>query len=424
VWIDEADESINLWSIPEFDITSMSKVEGITLVSATFNSIIKKYERIKVIPLTTTYPDTYLKIEECNIIEDCTAGNSIEYLKAVLNKYSDAIKKPGVRLFAPGDIEIASHDAIADFLGTQGFAVMVLNGKRKCIIIPGRPEPINIDSQINEEVPESLGEIMTRIYIDNGLYNYPFAVTGYLCLGRGLTFQNEDFLFDFGIMSNIIDGATAYQCICRMVGNVKGFKAYNKPPTIITTTRMKETVLRQERIAVQLAKMVHDNELSDVGEEEFYTAGGGDVTQYRKEQDERIQKAKEKTDRKALGRVLDDLVRIEEFSSLEELRTRWNVICKEANIQNPTVPGKGIHKEGEKFKCAIGKNSHIQNTVELRNWLIKSGVASWGSELSNVLNKPNDERKGEIINRVYVGYEGDIPTFFLRYITIPDTSSQ
>lgn len=426
VWIDEADESINLWSNPTIDVTTLPKVESVTLVSATFNSVVDKYGRIKVIPLTITHPETYHKIEECNIIEDCTAGNSLEYLKAVFEKYKDTLNKPGMRLFAPGDIEIVSHDNIADFLGKQGFAVMVLNGKRKCIIVPGKAEPLNIDSQVDEDTPEEVGKVMTRIYLDNKLYNYPFAITGQMCLGRGLTFQNEAFHFDFGIMSNIRNHATAYQCICRMAGNIKHHAGY-KPATIVTTTHMKAVVLRQESIAIQLAKLVFDNKLPDVGDEEIHVAGGGDPAD--------LEVMRLKNEIKRFNSRLDKAVKIEAFASLEELRARWK------EIGDDKVPGHGMRKSGDKYMCSIGKTSEIQNTSELKKWLDKSGVASWGSALTDLLGSSSNidkmkleqllEKKttcknasGEKLVSVKVGYEGDVPTFFLRYLTIPDYDAE
>jgi hypothetical protein len=421
VWIDEADESISLWSNPSFDVTHLFKVDTVTLVSATFNSIVKKYGRIKVIPLPITHPETYHKIGECEIIEDCTAGNSIEYLKAVFTKYEDVLKKPGMRLFAPGDIEIASHDKIAEFLGEQGFAVMVLNGKRKCIIVPGKDEPINIDSHIDENCPEEIGKIMTRIYLDNRLYEYPFAITGQMCLGRGLTFQNDKFLFDFGIMSNIRDDATAYQCICRMAGNIKQHSGY-KRSTIVTTTHMKSVMLRQESIAIQLAKMVHDNKLNDVGDEEIHVAAGGGDS---KDLEKMREIGQIKRNNKRFDDRLNQSVKIEPFSSLEELQAFWK------QLGNKNVVGLRLHHDTDgKIKSSIGKTSQVQKSSEIKKWLNESGVASWGVALTDLLGPsdldPEDKKqkyiaaKGKMLASVKVGYEGDVPTFFLRYVTIPD----
>ena len=269
IFIDEADESINLWSGYEARINAMTKVNKVMLVSATFNSIAKKYQRIRVVPLVETYnPETYVKVADCIIMEDDTVGSASEYLKGVFAKHEDTLTKPGVRLFAPGNIQKVSHNEIAEFLRSKGFAVMILNGTDKCIVKPDGFR-INIAEHMDENKPEEIGKVMTRIYYDNGLDKGMFAVTGQLCLGRGLTFQNERFLFDFGIIPTMSDPANAYQCACRMAGNIKKVPGYLKA-TLVTTMKMKQTILKQEDVAATLASRIHSGEISsEVGEEEF-----------------------------------------------------------------------------------------------------------------------------------------------------------
>ena len=145
---------------------------------------------------------------------------------------------------------------------------MILNGTEKCIIKPDGSK-INIADHIDENKPEEIGKVMTRIYYDNGLDKGLFAITGQLCLGRGLTFQNENFMFGFGIIPPMSDAANAYQCACRMAGNIKKVNGYRQA-TLVTTMKMKQTILKQEDVAATLARRVYDGEISsEVGEEEF-----------------------------------------------------------------------------------------------------------------------------------------------------------
>jgi len=278
-FIDEADESINLWSPYEAQINAMAKVNKVMLVSATFNSIANKYQRIRIVPLVETYnPETYSKVSDCNILGDETVGSACEYIKGVFAKHEETLTKPGVRLFAPGNIQKMTHNEIADFLRTKGYAVMILNGTDKCIIKPDGSK-INIADHMDENKPEEIGKVMTRIYYDNGLDKGMFAITGQLCLGRGLTFQNERFLFDFGIIPPMSDAANAYQCACRMAGNIKKVEGYRQA-TLVTTMKMKQTILKQEEIAATLARRVYDGDISsEVGEEEF------GITQPKRERD-------------------------------------------------------------------------------------------------------------------------------------------
>ena len=273
VWIDEADASVKLWSNPAIDVTLFRKVSQVTLVSATFDSVVKQYARVRILPAAETYPECYHKLTECVKVADDTAGCAVDYLMGVFPKYEETLVAKGMRLFAPGDVTVASHDAIADFLRSKGFAVLVLNGKRKCIVRPnGAVLPImGYDDDGNAL---EIGKAVANIYHSNGLAEFPFAVTGQLCLGRGLTFQNDRFLFDFGIVPPINDASTAYQCAARMAGNLKNVANY-KAPTLVTTTPMWAMIERQELVAINLSRLVHEKKWDSVGEEEMLEAGGG-----------------------------------------------------------------------------------------------------------------------------------------------------
>ena len=273
IWIDEADASIKLWSKPEMDITRMSNVQTVTLVSATFNTILKKYERLRVLGYAITHPECYHKVGDCVGITDDEngMGGALAYLTTVLDKHPEMLL-PGVRMFAPGDHIKSSHDEVASLLVRKGFAVLVLNGSEKRIRMPNGAASIVLAEHTTGE-PEEIGGQVARLYREHNLSRFPFAVTGHHCVGRGLTFQNADFLFDFGIIPHISDPAMAYQTACRLAGNIRSLAGY-KPATLVMASRMWQTVLRQEAFAVNLARIVKERNLPDVGIEEFAEAGG------------------------------------------------------------------------------------------------------------------------------------------------------
>ena len=279
VWIDEADESISLWSKHESLLVNPI-ISSVKLVSATFASVLKKYGRLPVMRQEKTHAECYHKFQESNIItEDVLSSESaVSYLQSVYEKYSIQLCVPGIRLFAPGGLSQESHNQIAAFLGSKGFAVVVLNGARKEIIVPGEANPISLEPYISdEEDAEEIGKQIARLYLTNNLARFPFAITGHKCIGRGLTFQTADFLFDYGIIPYIADKANAYQTVARMLGNIKQIAGY-KVPTIIMTTKMKHMVIKEENVAINIARMVYDNELqgSDglVGLADVKQAGG------------------------------------------------------------------------------------------------------------------------------------------------------
>jgi hypothetical protein len=286
IWIDEADESIKKWSKEKVDASKLAVVHSISLISATFDSVLKKYGKIKVKGFEQPHPDSYVKFTDCIVnTDDTAAASSVDYLQAMYEKYETTLCKPGMRLFAPGDVTRESHEKIVDFLCKKGWAVLILNGERKEIVKPnGEILKIADYATWDGDTPEEVGKTITKIYIDSGLNEFPFAITGQMCLNRGLTFQNEQFLFDFGIAFNMADRATAYQCVARMLGNIKHFQSY-KRSTIVTTSRMKKFVEQTENIAVNIGKLVRDNELTFVDKDTMNIAEV-DIKTYRIYSDE------------------------------------------------------------------------------------------------------------------------------------------
>ena len=269
VWIDEADVSVRYWS-GEYDFARFACVRNVYPVSATFGSVFDYYERIRVMPFPETHPQCYRGLTDCELVEmDAPAGGSGAYLDAVLTAHPE-IAQAGMRLFVPGDIERSSHTAIADFLTARGFIVLVLNGVEKGFRFPdGRVVPI--DLPIDDDAPEELSRALAKSYEAYEMECYPFAVTGQLCLGRGITFQSNGFLFDFAILAEMKDDSNAYQCAARVLGNTAEFDN-GFPVTVYLTPRMRVKIERQERIAKNLARLVHEEGWVGVGEEEVRIA--------------------------------------------------------------------------------------------------------------------------------------------------------
>lgn len=266
VWIDEADVSVRLWSDPALDFTRFNKVDRVCLVSATFNSVVRTYGRIKVMRLETTHPDCYVPLRECNVVTHESSADPSANLASVLAARPE-MRAPGVRLFAPGMVEVSTHDAVATYLGSQGFAVMVLNGQRKCIVCPdGTTIPLAL--RMDPTNPDEISNVLPAIYAEHNLGRWPFAVTGQMCLGRGITFQSAGFMFDYGVIPTLGDPAAAYQCVARLLGNVREFPGF-KVPTVFMGAEMRTVTLSQEKVAMMVAKKVLEKGWADVGAEEI-----------------------------------------------------------------------------------------------------------------------------------------------------------
>jgi hypothetical protein len=348
IWIDEADVSIQMWSKPALNVFNFKKVDKVTLISATFDSIIKKYGRIKIIPFADTHSEVYHKIQESTLIlKDYLTKGSLDYLTEVFKHQSAELCMPGTRLFAPGDVKRESHDAIATFLQAKGFVVVIVNGERKVIIgIPGKG-PISLNSQIEANGdPVEIGNQIAKIYVDNNLHQWPFAITGNLCLGRGITFQNENFLFNWGIIPFIADKATAYQVVSRTNGNIKHLPNY-APVKLIMTDKMCKQVISHENLAINIARTVHEK----ISDDPYYD---GFICQ------EDIKDLNDPQERRRMEVPMMFHLTDEEFAYIEQ-----NPIEKEKNIRSIIrLKHMGLYMQIYTYKCIQVTTPNSENSYK------------------------------------------------------------
>jgi hypothetical protein len=298
LWFDEADKTCSLWSKYETKL-GLSSIQFVVLVTATYESIVKQYGVMSIIPYEQTHPDCYRRLKDMNQIEeDLPKVSPVEYAAYILTKYPD-LSQPGKRAFIPGSNKKESHEEISALLLSRGFAVMILNGTHKEIRIPGKELPPNMMDAFEQDdygrywrmdlteyltvsdpskPPEEFNSNLSKIYYRNQLSRFPFAVTGYLCVERGITFQchpqrvrgmymHKGFLFDYGIVSNKSNAAEAYQTMARLFGNIgnppSGCPPY-KPCDIYSTWATFKRVEKQEEIAVHLARLAHEENRTEI----------------------------------------------------------------------------------------------------------------------------------------------------------------
>lgn len=288
IWIDEADNSISLWSKYQ-KVIEMNCINQVTLVSATFDSVIAKYKELNVLPYLKTHPDCYVGLRnairrETNIV----VGSAVEYVRHVITSQREMLMKPGMRAFIPGSNSTASHDAIADFLHKEcGFVVIIINGQRKEILVPGQQDPIDLGCYLtiqNDETPQEFNTQLAKLYKENNWSRFPLAITGYMCIQRGVTFQcgsldgvHDGFLFDYGIVPpNIKCAAEAYQTMARLFGNIGQIPEY-KPVEIFTNAVTFSRVEKQEETARNIARMVAEQGLEVVTKKDLKAAQNFEV---------------------------------------------------------------------------------------------------------------------------------------------------
>jgi hypothetical protein len=296
IWVDEADRSIKLWSKYQERVLSMRIINQITLVSATFDTVLAKYGSLNVLPYLETHPECYRGLRNAIRHEMNFIGSTVEYVKNVIETHKSQLVKPGVRAFIPGEMKKKSHDEIADYLHREhGFVVLIINGERKEILVPGS-SPIDLRCYLSVEqghIPKEFNTQLAKLYKDNNWNKFPLAITGFYCVERGVTFQcgpeadvHDGFMFDYGIIPPIACAAEAYQTMARLFGNIGHIVGYN-PVHIYSNSITFSRVEKKEEIAINIARMVAEQGLTSVDKMDIKTAQNFEIeSQYDLHQEE------------------------------------------------------------------------------------------------------------------------------------------
>ena len=262
IWIDEIDKNINLFENFIKIWEQKTIVESIYLITATPSDIENKFNNINIVELEQTYNENYHSLSESKFkIVNCNENNIEMYVEKVMTKYSNLIKDDQV-WFIPGDTNISSHESIKDYLLSLDFVVIIINSNGKIIYTDDKEEYLEDlcdDDMNNNEIANMLGNYYKK-YI---LGKKKVAITGNICISRGITINSEDMLISHAIFpTKIINESTCYQLAGRICGNIKQFKNYKKP-TIFCSNDFKHIILKMEDIAKKFAKNTAKNTAKD-----------------------------------------------------------------------------------------------------------------------------------------------------------------
>lgn len=264
IWIDEADACISTWEkfytkCDEFGLVQTGFLQNIVLISATMFRVYEHLHSVGIEPNLRTYENThaptYHGYHESLICLDYSknANKPDNHLENILQKQSELLS-PGIRLFAPGNKSRQSHEQVCEVLIRYGFNVLIINGPNKEFRM-NDGTVICISDELDEKL--EIANILNNKYHELEMYKKPFAVTGHLCIGRGITFaskiNNNEFMFTHAVIPEVINGDEGYQIVSRCCGNIKTFDTY-AIPKIFISKRSDDLIREQERIAIDFAK--------------------------------------------------------------------------------------------------------------------------------------------------------------------------
>ena len=254
IWLDEADKFAKIIDSTLLPLVVENTNVNVKLITATPQSLFKKYEYMNVYPIeNTTGPlyhgwcDNFIRIIE-------KTGSYLDYADHVLSIVANDLILPGTKWFIPAKNTIRSHDAIRDLCVSKGMAVICVNGKGITISLPGTLERITLPKD------DELNLSLLKIYSAHSLERFATVITGYICVGRGITIMSDDFMIDYAILSQVFNKTEASQIAGRVKGNYKGYDHY-KPPVVFATENFNEVAIELEQQSRALGALAYAKEL-------------------------------------------------------------------------------------------------------------------------------------------------------------------
>ena len=278
IWIDEADACMKLWTKELRKIMSFGTfINKIIVISATMSPVIRYFHKngidCNLRVYQTTHADCYVRFSDCEVMHEYSTANqsAFDHLCNVL----DNVKVTnGSKWFCPGAVAKKSHDEISAELLRRGFNVLILNGDRKQLLFADKScSPVNVMESVTDDV--ELSEAIRTLYYDHQLDSAPFAVTGNMCISRGITFASKkdhfEFIFTHGIIPDISSAEEIYQMVARCLGNFREFDTF-AGPKLYMTERVASKISNQEHLAVELARRYYNgNETHSLTADDFAT---------------------------------------------------------------------------------------------------------------------------------------------------------
>jgi hypothetical protein len=170
-------------------------------------------------------------------------NNPLEYIKDLFEK--KIIKEDERKIiFSPGhrckvNEGVGSHNEIIKFFNSKGYCVFCMNGEFKGFIYP---DNIRVDLQKFKSENNINGELRDCLIRWNELNpNMNLAITGYLVIERGITFNTEGFCFTDMIFSNY--HLSSLNKLIQLVGRGTGGKKYVKLINVFCTSLVKKTTV-------------------------------------------------------------------------------------------------------------------------------------------------------------------------------------
>ncbi len=342
IWLDEADKFTGF--INKSFKALLENFQNVQLycLTATPKKLFDTYDQLNVFPLeNTTRPDYHGWNDNKLIIEDnyTTIENYVLY---ILTKYANQYLKPTTKWYIPANFKKSSHEAVKNICVGFGFAVIIVNGEGVKLTLPNKKHYIfKKDKELNK--------MITKLYKQYELKKYPLAVTGNICVGRGISIMSKKFIFDFGILSSCVNQQEASQNSGRLKGNIKDWKIY-KQPIVFTTSRFDNVAKTWEQKSREL------------GMKAFRQQENGEGTLVNK------------SEFKTLNEKYDFIVHNSLFSTFDEAKDFLKAKKKDMGIKKVAIRGAFVELNGYKISTKLIPRGKSKNDLTEDNIILEENA--------------------------------------------------
>lgn len=270
IFIDEADKFISGSLFHFFEsFRKNEKVINFTLITATPEKIIKKYKEFLDVRIIKNpiIEKLYQSVYDVEFINYELNDGTIEYSKKIIRSEKCNI---GDVWFIPSNTKVEHHILMKDMLCNFDFKVFVINGNG-VNFYTSKENYIDVNQEIYIDENIELATKLGVFYEKNNLVNEKIAITGNICINRGITLNSKKMLLTHGILSpKLKKPDNIYQLAGRMFGNIKKMKIYNekfanKKQIIYCNSYIEDVIFNGENNSVNIAngKLQLDNFSND-----------------------------------------------------------------------------------------------------------------------------------------------------------------
>lgn len=277
VYLDEADKilgskttkaEIEKWRSNSSCIKTIIFITATPYESKTDN-LVKQFGNLELMYVDNIISDKYHRLSDCELIDtsELALSNNVEYCADVFDRFIQDGPELGDVYFIPAQHERETHDEMEKLLLAIGFnCVVKINGYKKEFTIKSHDDEIEkLPFASYNEVSKYLGDYYTK---HNGKVNWAMAITGNICISRGISIQSPECFISHAIFGPFCASnyKNLYQIFARVCGNIRNFPDYIKhgPPKIYTTQKKFDTVCKMEQFAINLSKLSKSNPVKPV----------------------------------------------------------------------------------------------------------------------------------------------------------------